>query len=422
MPVISIANQKGGVGKTTSTINLGAALQEAGKRVLLIDLDPQGNLTIAAGLQSIDDVFPTVGDLLLSGAVRGNPGAKLGLKDAIVQTPSGLAVVPSNAKLSAAELALVSAMSREHVLRALLEQVQNEYDFVLIDCLPSLGLIVINALTASDGIVIPVQADFLAMQGLAQILETLTAVQERLNPALEVYGILMTLVDQRTAHSRDVVAAVRDGFQGKMRVFDTEIRLHVVLKESVKAGTSILDFDSGSMSAQAYRALAREVLEVASESSGTGGAIATDVALPRPTPQARVMPEVSDAPPPVQPVQFEQLEETAVPANEAAPLEPMPVPAAPMASMSAEPAVASGTGVATVITAEPTAGTEASVAVAKSDELVPPVSAPAMPPPLEEAPPLPIAGQQPPPPPAARFIDFVAGRMSWLGSDAAESR
>ncbi|TME33374.1 MAG: ParA family protein [Chloroflexi bacterium] len=165
VPIIAVANQKGGVGKTTSTLNLGAALQEAGKRVLLVDLDPQGNLSVAAGIVDIDAAHPSIGDLL-GLAARGRAASGPGIAGAVVHTPSGLDIVPANAALSAAELGLVSAMNRESMLAGLLKSVEANYDYILIDCLPSLGLLAINALRAAHGVVIPVQADFLAMQGL----------------------------------------------------------------------------------------------------------------------------------------------------------------------------------------------------------------------------------------------------------------
>ena len=261
MPIIAVTNQKGGVGKTTSTVNLGAALQEAGKRVLLVDLDPQGNLSVAAGIVDIDAAYPSMGDLLAQ-AARGRASSGPGLQGAIVQTPSGLDIVPANATLSAAELGLVSALNRESMLAALLKSVESTYDYILIDCLPSLGLLAINALRAANGVVIPVQADFLAMQGLAQIFETIAAVREQLNPALNIYGVLLTLVDWRTAHSREVVKVVRTSLADQVNVFATEVRLHVALKETARAGRSILEFDTNSPAAAAYRHLAAEVLAV----------------------------------------------------------------------------------------------------------------------------------------------------------------
>ena len=259
MSIIAVANQKGGVGKTTSALNLGAALQEAGKRVLLVDLDPQGNLSVAAGIVDIDAAFPSMGDLLAH-ATRSRSGSGPSIEEAIVHSPAGLDIIPANASLSAAELGLVSAMNRESALIGLLKRVESDYDYILIDCLPSLGLLAINALRASNGIVIPVQADFLAMQGLAQIFETIAAVREQLNPELTILGVLLTLVDQRTAHSREVVRVIRGSLAGQVNVFDCEVRLHVALKETAKAGRSILEYDSGSPAAETYRALAREVL------------------------------------------------------------------------------------------------------------------------------------------------------------------
>ncbi len=261
MPIIAVANQKGGVGKTTTTLNLGAALQEAGKHVLLVDLDPQGNLSVAAGIADIDTVHPSIGDLLTLTA-RGRAGSGPTIEDAIVASPSGMDVVPSNSALSAAELGLVSALNRESALASVVKPAEAKYDYILIDCLPSLGLLAINALRAASGIVIPVQADFLAVQGLAQIFETIAAVREQLNPDLNILGVLLTLVDQRTAHSREVVKTVRSSLAGQVKVFDTDVRLHVALKETAKAGRTILDYDTSSPSAQAYRHLAREVLHV----------------------------------------------------------------------------------------------------------------------------------------------------------------
>lgn len=272
MPIIAVANQKGGVGKTTSTLNLGAALQEAGKRVLLIDLDPQGNLSVAAGIVDIDAVHPSMGDLL-GLAARGRASSGPRIQDAIVKSPSGMDIIVANSALSAAELGLVSALNRESTLIGVLKPLEALYDYVLIDCLPSLGLLAINALRAADGVVIPVQADFLAMQGLAQIMETIAAVREQLNPDLKIYGVLLTLVDQRTAHSRDVVKVVRASLAGQVNVFETEVRLHVALKETAKAGRTILDYDTHSPSAEAYRRLGGEVLVACSDTPSLSVAV-----------------------------------------------------------------------------------------------------------------------------------------------------
>ena len=263
MPIIAVSNQKGGVGKTTSTLNLGAALREMGKSVLLVDLDPQGSLTVAAGVVDVDAISLSIGDLLMARA----QGAPQDITRAIIQTPAGLDMVPGNGMLSAAELTLATAMARESALLATLKPALERYDYILIDCLPSLGLIAINALRASDGVVIPVQADFLAVQGLAQILETIGAVREQLNPALVVYGVLLTMVDLHNSHSQRVVATVRHSLKGLVPVFDTEIIQHVAYKEAAEQGRTILQHKSRGAPADTYRHLAREVAQAAGDRS-----------------------------------------------------------------------------------------------------------------------------------------------------------
>jgi len=255
VPIIAVSNQKGGVGKTTSTLNLGAALREMGKRVLLVDLDPQGSLTVAAGVIDVDAIHLSIGDLLMARA----QGTPQDIARAIIKTPTGLDLVPGNGMLSAAELTLATAMARESALLSTLKPALQRYDYILIDCLPSLGLIAINALRASDGVVIPVQADFLAVQGLAQILETIGAVREQLNPALAVYGVLLTMVEPHKSHSQRVVATVRHSLQGQVNVFETEIVQHVAYKEAAEAGRSIIEHQSRGAAADTYRCLAREV-------------------------------------------------------------------------------------------------------------------------------------------------------------------
>ena len=263
MPIIAVSNQKGGVGKTTSTLNLGAALREMGKTVLLVDLDPQGSLTVAAGVVDVDAIRMSVGDLLMARA----QGAPRDVQKAIIRTPAGLDLVPGNGMLSAAELTLATAMARESALLATLKPALDRYDYILIDCLPSLGLIAINALRASDGVVIPVQADFLAVQGLAQILETIGAVREQLNPSLSVYGVLLTMVDLKKSHSQRVVATVRHSLQGQVPVFATQVAQHVAFKEAAEAGVSILEYQRQGAAADTYRQLAREVAVAAGDTS-----------------------------------------------------------------------------------------------------------------------------------------------------------
>jgi len=261
VPIIAVSNQKGGVGKTTSTLNLGAALREMGKRVLLVDLDPQGSLTVAAGVVDVEAIRLSIGDLLMARA----QGAPQDVNRAIIKTPTGLDLVPGNGMLSAAELTLATAMARESALLATLKPALERYDYILIDCLPSLGLIAINALRASDGVVIPVQADFLAVQGLAQILETIGAVREQLNPALAVYGVLLTMVEPQKSHSQRVVATVRHSLEGQVHVFATEIVQHVAYKEAAEAGQSIIEHQQRGAQSDTYRHLAREVAVAAGD-------------------------------------------------------------------------------------------------------------------------------------------------------------
>lgn len=263
MPIIAVSNQKGGVGKTTSTLNLGAALREMGKSVLLVDLDPQGSLTVAAGVLDVDAIRQSVGDLLMARA----QGAPQDVTKAIIKTPAGVDLLPGNGMLSAAELTLATSMARESALLQTLKPALERYDYILIDCLPSLGLIAINALRASDGVVIPVQSDFLAVQGLAQILETISAVREQLNPALKVYGVLLTMVDLKNTHAQRVVATVRHSLQGQVSVFESEIAQHVAYKEAAEAGRSILDYQNAGAPADTYRQLAREVAVAAGDTS-----------------------------------------------------------------------------------------------------------------------------------------------------------
>jgi chromosome partitioning protein len=234
--------------------------------VLLVDLDPQGSLTVAAGVTDVDGIRVSIGDLLMARA----QGVPQDVAKAIMRTPAGLDIVPGNGMLSAAELTLATALARESALLNTLKPALDRYDYVLIDCLPSLGLIAINALRASNGVVIPVQADFLAVQGLAQILETISAVREQLNPALAVYGVLLTMVDLKNSHAQRVVATVRHSLRGEVPVFETEIAQHVAYKEAAEVGRSIIDHQGNSAAADAYRDLAREVALAAGDTSLAG--------------------------------------------------------------------------------------------------------------------------------------------------------
>jgi chromosome partitioning protein len=230
--------------------------------VLLVDLDPQGSLSVASGIMDVDAVPISIGELLVAHARR----TPLDIMAAIVHSPCGLDVVPGNGMLSAAEIMFADIDDREFVLGAILGPVLDHYDYVLIDCLPSLGLIAINALQAATGVVIPVQADFLAVQGLVQMLETVRAVRSQLNPNLEIYGIVLTMVDTRP-HARRVVASVRRSLRDQVPIFQTEIAYDVALKDAAELGKSILDLNSGKRPATMYRLLAREVALAAGDTS-----------------------------------------------------------------------------------------------------------------------------------------------------------
>ena len=258
MPVICIVNQKGGVGKTTTAAALAEGLSEHGKRVLLIDWDPQASLTITMGINP-ETLKRTVYDVL-AGAIKsqGSPS----IHDVIVQTSNpNIELAPANIELSQAQLDLVGAFSRELILREMLQTVRQVYDFILVDCLPSLGLLTINALSASDRVIIPLQADFLAMKGLARLLSTIIQIKDKINPTLEISGILFTMTNPRTLHCREVMDVTRRAFNDRIRVFDAIIPTSVRFKEAPAAGQSILTYASRSDGANAYRLLTKEVME-----------------------------------------------------------------------------------------------------------------------------------------------------------------
>lgn len=242
---IAVLNQKGGVGKTTTAINLGAYLQKLGKSVLIVDLDPQGNATSGLGVSKAHQEVTTY-DLLINDAA---------LDKAIIDTEAGLHLVSANATLAAAEVELVSQMQRESKLKKILETVS--YDYVLIDCPPSLGLLSINALTAADSVLIPVQAEYYALEGLGQLLDVIQRIREGLNPNLELLGVVVTMYDGRTTLSENVYNELKKHFGKKL--FETVVPRNVRLAEAPSFGKSIADHDKWSRGARAYKQLAKEV-------------------------------------------------------------------------------------------------------------------------------------------------------------------
>ena len=247
--IISVANQKGGVGKTTTTVNLGACLAYDGKKVLLIDSDAQGNATSGLGVRK-PDVKQDIYDVLVN---------EVPIKETIIKTSrENLSIVPATLQLAGAEIELTSMMARESRLKSALAEVSDEYDFILVDCPPSLGHLTINAFTASDAILIPVQCEYYALEGLSQLLNTVRLVQKHFNPGLEIEGVLLTMYDARTNLGAEVVEEVRRYFQEK--VYDTIIPRNVRLSEAPSHGLSIIDYDPRSKGAEVYQALAKEVL------------------------------------------------------------------------------------------------------------------------------------------------------------------
>lgn len=248
---ISMVNQKGGVGKTTTTINLGACLAGYGRKVLLVDLDPQGALSAGLGIQH-DEAEVTVYDIMLDNTAS--------IHSAIHHTNvNGLDVVPANIDLSAAEIQLVNEVGREQTLARALRPVRKDYDYIIIDCGPSLGLLAVNALACSDGVIVPMECEFFSLRGLALLMDTIEKVRDRINFDLEVVGILVTMFDRRTTHAREVMSRVVEVFGDK--VFDTVITRTVRFPETSVAGEPITTWAPSSQGADQYRALAREVIE-----------------------------------------------------------------------------------------------------------------------------------------------------------------
>ena len=252
--IISLANQKGGVGKTTTSINLAAALAKLGKRVLLIDADPQANTSSGLGIE-IRDLTNTIYECLVNG---------IDPHTAIVETEtSNLSVIPSHIDLVGAEIEMLQLENRETILKRMLGKVKKPYDFIIIDCSPSLGLITVNCLTASDSVIIPVQAEFFALEGIAKLLNTIKIIKSQLNPGLKIEGFLVTMYSAQLRLSQQVYHEVKKHF-GPL-VFNTVIARNVRLSEAPSHGLSVIDYDPTSKGARNYRQLAREVIKNSKE-------------------------------------------------------------------------------------------------------------------------------------------------------------
>lgn len=254
--IIAIANQKGGVGKTTTCVNLGIGLAIKGKKVLLIDADPQGSLTASLGYHEPDSIVITlstiIGDIINDNLLLPNDG--------ILHYFENVDLLPANIELSGIEISIINVMRREMILNEYMDMVRDKYDYILIDCMPALGMITINALACADSILIPVQAAYLPIKGLQQLIQTISKVKKQLNPRLEIEGILITMIDMRTNFSKDILELIKKTYGERIKIFNESIPLSIRVAESSAEGVSICIYDPNGKAAKAYENLAMEVL------------------------------------------------------------------------------------------------------------------------------------------------------------------
>lgn len=254
--IIAVCNQKGGVGKTVTAVNLGIGMAREGKRVLLVDIDSQGSLTASLGYQQPDELEITLANVL-EHIIANKP---LPVSEGIIHHTEGVDFLPANIELSGLEVTLVNTMSRETILREYLNSIRDQYDYIVLDCCPSLGMLTINALAAADETIIPMMAHYLSIKGMEQLMRTISNVKRKINPNLEIAGILITMVDMRTNYSRDIIDLLHDSYDGKLRIFNSIIPMSIRAAETSAEGRSIYLHDPAGKVSTAYAALTREVL------------------------------------------------------------------------------------------------------------------------------------------------------------------
>lgn len=255
--VIAIANQKGGVGKTTTTFNLGVALANQGKKVLLIDADSQGDLTTYMGVHDTDNIPVTLSTLMM----RAITNETINSKEAIIKHKEGVDLIPSNLELASTEVNLMNALSREYVLKNCILELKDNYDYILIDCMPSLGMLNINVLSCSDKVLIPIQPEFLSVKAMNHLMQSILNVKKHINHDLKVDGIVFTMVDARTRNTKEIIKELNESYGTVFKIYNTKIPRAVKTTESSREGESIISFDITSKVAQSYIELAKEVLE-----------------------------------------------------------------------------------------------------------------------------------------------------------------